>query len=80
VNQGFHPSFTGRGNYAGVGGGCFGGRGRPGGWSMQPRGGLGGSRGTAMGNIGALSMGSGSREALEHRGNQNATSTNFALG
>jgi hypothetical protein len=47
---------------------------------MQPRGGLGGSRGTTMGNIGALSMGSGSREALEHRGNQNATSTNFALG
>jgi hypothetical protein len=79
VNQGFHPGFLSQGNYSGIGGGRFGGRGRLGGWLAQHRGGLGGSRGSSMGNTGGPSMGSGSSEALEHRVNQNAADANFAL-
>jgi hypothetical protein len=30
-NQGFHPGYAGHGSYTGFGGGCYGGRGRPGG-------------------------------------------------
>jgi hypothetical protein len=65
AHQGFHPGFAGRGPYAGHGGGRYGTRGRPGGWSAQQRGGFAGRRGQGSGASEGQSMDVGTRDGRD---------------
>jgi hypothetical protein len=79
VNQGFHSGYAGWGPYIGNGGGHFGGRGRPTGWTAQLRGGFGGCRGPMVGSSGDRLMVNGNREAVELRKGQSAFGANREL-